>query len=88
MNSYESRRVTISSRAAKRLCEIANIPEDAPTQALGSLIEELIFLNWAKNQCDCDSNNSQTTHTPVQDQPVIPTNKSKLHAAAIQFKSA
>ncbi|HYX17877.1 MAG TPA: hypothetical protein VE944_26660 [Nostoc sp.] len=41
--NYESRRVTISFLAVQELCELFNLPEDIPTQAISSCIEKLVF---------------------------------------------
>ena len=41
--NYESRRVTISFLAVSELCELFNLPQDVPTQAISSCIEKLVF---------------------------------------------
>ena len=41
--NYESRRVTISFLAVQELCELFNLPQDVPTQAISSCIEKLVF---------------------------------------------
>lgn len=77
--NYESRRVTISFLAVSELCELFNLPQDVPTQAISSCIEKLVF----------QQRNVQVSPKAeaVQVQPTQP-NKLALSAMANGFKGA
>ena len=77
--NYESRRVTISFLAVQELCELFNLPQDVPTQAISSCIEKLVF----------QQRNVQTTSKveTVQVQSIQP-NKLALGAMVNSFKGA
>lgn len=77
--SYESRRITISYLAVEELCQMFNIPSDAPTQALSAAVEKLIFQGGGSVQ---PSPKTQL-HTPTATQP----NKTGLANMASQFKA-
>lgn len=77
--NYESRRVTISFLAVQELCELFNLPQDVPTQAISSCIEKLVF-----QQRNVQSGSKTET---VQVQSKEP-NKLALSAMANGFKGA
>ncbi|MHC5610851.1 MAG: hypothetical protein ACYTXA_07485 [Nostoc sp.] len=77
--NYESRRVTISFLAVSELCELFNLPQDVPTQAISSCIEKLVF-----QQRNVQSASKTET---VQVQSKEP-NKSALSAMVSSFKGA
>ncbi|MHC5673102.1 hypothetical protein [Nostoc sp.] len=77
--NYESRRVTISFLAVSELCELFNLPQDVPTQAISSCIEKLVF-----QQRNVQSGSKTET---VQVQSKEP-NKLALSAMANGFKGA
>lgn len=75
--NFESRRVTISFLAVRELCEIFNLPQDVPTQAISSCIEKLIFQHG----------NVQTT-SKVETMQSTQPNKLALSAMVSSFKGA
>jgi len=77
--NYESRRVTISFLAVQELCELFNLPQDVPTQAISSCIEKLVF-----QQRNVQSASKVET---VQVQSTQP-NKLALGAMVNNFKGA
>ncbi len=77
--NYESRRVTISFLAVSELCELFNLPQDVPTQAISSCIEKLVF-----QQRNVQAVSKAET---VQVQSMQP-NKLALGAMANSFKGA
>jgi hypothetical protein len=77
--SYESRRITISYLAVYELCQMFNIPSDAPTQALSAAVEKLIFQG-GNVQTSPKTQNSSSTPTAIQ------PNKAGLANMASQFK--
>lgn len=77
--NYESRRVTISFLAVSELCELFNLPQDVPTQAISSCIEKLVF-----QQRNVQASPKAET---VQVQSTQP-NKAGLSAMASSFKGA
>ena len=76
--NYESRRVTISFLAVQELCEMFNLPQDVPTQALSSCLEKLVFQQ---------RNVPQTSKVETVQQSTQP-NKLALSAMANGFKGA
>ncbi|WP_017655400.1 MULTISPECIES: hypothetical protein [Nostocales] len=78
--NYESRRITISYLAVIELCQMFNIPQDAPTQALSAAVEKLIFSGGIGVQTPPKTQNSPSTPTAIQ------PNKTGLANMASQFK--
>jgi hypothetical protein len=78
--NYESRRITISYLAVEELCQMFNIPADAPTQALSAAVEKLIFQGGIGIQTPPKTQNSPSTSTAIQ------PNKTGLATMASQFK--
>ncbi|MBD2598300.1 hypothetical protein H6G74_28825 [Nostoc spongiaeforme FACHB-130] len=78
--NYESRRITISYLAVIELCQMFDIPQDAPTQALSAAIEKLIFQGGIGIQTPLKTQNSPSTSTAIQ------PNKAGLATMASQFK--
>ncbi len=76
--NYESRRITISYLAVIELCQMFNIPHDAPTQALSAAVEKLIFSGGIGVQTSPKTQNSPST--------AIQPNKAGLATMASQFK--
>ncbi|MBD2598167.1 hypothetical protein H6G74_28145 [Nostoc spongiaeforme FACHB-130] len=76
--NYESRRITISYLAVIELCQMFNIPQDAPTQALSAAIEKLIFQGGIGVHTPPKNQNSPST--------AIQPNKTGLATMASQFK--
>lgn len=64
--SYESRRITISYLAVIELCQMFNIPSDAPTQALSAAIEKLIFTGGGSLQTLPKAQITASTPAPIQ----------------------
>ncbi|MBD2472257.1 hypothetical protein [Nostoc sp. FACHB-145] len=78
--NYESRRITISYLAVYELCQMFDIPHDAPTQALSAAVEKLIFQGGIGVQTSPKTQNSPSTPTAIQ------PNKTGLASMASQFK--
>ncbi|WP_313934723.1 MULTISPECIES: hypothetical protein [Nostocaceae] len=78
IKSYESRRISISYLAVYELCQMFNIPQDAPTQALSAAVEKLIFQGGIGVQTSAKTQMPNTT--PIQ------PNKAGLANMASQFK--
>lgn len=77
--SYQSRRISISYLAVAELCQMFNIPVDAPTQALSAAVEKLIFIGG--NVSSSPKTQMQiSTPTPIQ------PNKTGLANMVSQFK--
>lgn len=78
--SYESRRITISYLAVYELCQMFNIPQDAPTQALSAAVEKLIFQGGGSGQIPSKTQIMASTPTAIQ------PNKAGLANMASHFK--
>lgn len=76
--NYDSRRITISYLAVIELCKMFDLPQDAPTQALGAGVEKLIFQNGSL---------AVSQPQPEPNQPTQP-NKQALTAMVAGFKGA
>ena len=77
---YESRRITISYLAVYELCQMFDIPQDAPTQAFSAAIEKLIFQSGVNNSALPKTQNTAPISAPSQ------PNKAMLTSMASQFK--
>ncbi len=75
--NFESRRVTISFLAVRELCEIFNLPQDVPTQAISSCIEKLIFQHG-----------NVQTNSKLETMQYKQPNKLALSAMVSSFKGA
>lgn len=78
--SYESRRITISYLAVYELCQMFDIPQDAPTQAFSAAIEKLIFQSGVNKSALPTPQNTAPISAPSQ------PNKAMLTSMASQFK--
>jgi hypothetical protein len=78
--SYESRRITISYLAVYELCQMFDIPQDAPTQAFSAAIEKLIFQSGVNHSALPKTQNTAPISAPSQ------PNKAMLTSMASQFK--
>ncbi len=78
--SYESRRITISYLAVYELCQMFDIPQDAPTQAFSAAIEKLIFQSGVNNSALPKTQNTASTPAPIQ------PNKAMLTSMVSQLK--
>lgn len=78
--SYESRRITISYLAVEELCQMFNIPADAPTQALSAAVEKLIFQGGVNLQTFPKNQSQASTTTATQ------PNKAGIASMVSQFK--
>jgi hypothetical protein len=77
---YESRRITISYLAVYELCQMFDIPQDAPTQAFSAAIEKLIFQSGVNYSALPTPQNTAPISAPSQ------PNKAMLSSMASQFK--
>ena len=77
--SYESRRITISYLAVYELCQMFDIPQDAPTQAFSAAIEKLIFQSGANKSALPTPQNTVSTPAPIQ------PNKARLSSMVNQL---
>jgi hypothetical protein len=76
---YESRRITISYLAVYELCQMFDIPQDAPTQAFSAAIEKLIFQSGLNYPALPTPQNQALATAPIQ------PNKAKLTSMVSQF---
>jgi hypothetical protein len=76
---YESRRITISYLAVYELCQMFDIPQDAPTQAFSAAIEKLIFQSGVNYTALPKNQNTASTPAPIQ------PNKARLSSMVSQF---
>ncbi|MBD2255753.1 hypothetical protein [Nostoc parmelioides] len=63
---YESRRITISYLAVYELCQMFDIPQDAPTQAFSAAIEKLIFQSGVNKSALPTPQNQALATAPIQ----------------------
>jgi hypothetical protein len=77
---YESRRITISYLAVYELCQMFDIPQDAPTQAFSAAIEKLIFQSGVNYPALPTPQNTASTSSPIQ------PNKARLSSMVNQLK--
>ena len=77
---YESRRITISYLAVYELCQMFDIPTDAPTQAFSAAIEKLIFQSGVNKSALPKTQNTASTPAPIQ------PNKAMLTSMVSQLK--
>ncbi len=78
--SYESRRITISYLAVYELCQMFDIPQDAPTQAFSAAIEKLIFQSGVNYPALPKTQNTAPISAPSQ------PNKAMLTSMVSQLK--